>query len=141
MGATPALGAVYVRQRGCPTCHEPANGRGTLSGQATPRPGTTAYGHNLTPDEDTGLGHWTDIQIIRAIRHGIDDEGAPVCPPMPAFYDIGDFEAQAILAYLRSLPKVARPDIPETTCPPLKPFIPDMKSVPPGTTVDLAVGL
>src|SRR5205823_2849674 len=101
---------------GCPSCHQSANpGDGVLSGQTTPRPGTHAYGRNLTPDPDTGLGRWTDDAIVRAIRAGIDDEGEPLCDPMPVFGDLSEGDGRAIVAYLRSLPAVRR-EIPETEC-------------------------
>jgi hypothetical protein len=89
-----------------------------------------AYGANLTADHATGIGDWADIEIVRAMRFGLDPEGQPLCPPMP--HDDGtdpsqpfmtDLESSAIVAYLRSLAPVARADggIPASTCPPLKP--------------------
>jgi hypothetical protein len=122
-----ARGESYVMARGCPSCHQskdPADG--TLSGTSTPRKGTQAYPANLTPDPDTGIGSWSDDEIIRAMRSGIDDEGAPLCPPMPHFDGTGgdgrpltDDEATSIVAYLRSLAPVHH-EIPESSCPPLK---------------------
>src|SRR5262245_4751226 len=75
-----AGGKRIVAERGCPTCHAAPDG--TLSGQATPQPGTLAYPRNLTPDRATGLGGWADLAIVRAIRFGVDDEARPLCPPM-----------------------------------------------------------
>jgi Cytochrome c len=124
------VGKAFVDQRGCPTCHQSANpADGILSGQSTPQPNTMAYGANLTPDVDTGLGGWADIEIVRAMRFGVDNDQAPLCPTMPHFDGsdpnhpgaMTDLEANAIVAYLRSLPAVSRPDIPESTCPPIKP--------------------
>jgi hypothetical protein len=122
-----ALGLQYVQARGCPNCHQstdPADG--TLSGTTYPRKGTTAYPANLTPDVDTGIGSWSDDLVVRAMRSGVDDQGAPLCPPMPHFdgtggdgRPIGDDEAAAIVAYLRSLPAVHH-EVPESSCPPLK---------------------
>ena len=120
-------GKMYVDARGCPNCHQSMNAAdGTLSGTTTPRKGTMAYPANLTPDVDTGIGSWSDDQIVRAFRSGVDDENAPLCPPMPHFdgtggdgRPIGDDEAAAIVAYLRSLPAVHH-EIPESSCPPIK---------------------
>jgi hypothetical protein len=123
-GELVAEGWAFVQQRGCPTCHQDLDG--TLSGQSTPRPGTTAYPHNLTSDPATGLGAWADIEIVRALRYGFDPDDNPLCPPMPRFdgTDPGqpfmtDLEASAIVAYLRSLPAVQRAR-PPSYCPPLK---------------------
>src|SRR5437762_12543832 len=116
-----AAGKRFAGERGCAQCH--AGPDGTLSGQAAPQPGTTAYPSNLTPDRATGLGAWADVTIVRAIRFGVDDAQRPLCPPMP-WYDgssparpyLGDVEADALVAYLRSLPAVARPDIAASRC-------------------------
>ncbi|MFX9112552.1 hypothetical protein ABTN46_19770, partial [Acinetobacter baumannii] len=66
-------------------------------------PGTRIFAPNLTPDETTGLGMWTDAQIARAIREGLDDQGQPLCSVMPRFSDLGDDEVKTLVAELRAL--------------------------------------
>ncbi len=68
----------------------------------------TAYAPNITPDDQTGIGTWTDEQIGRAIREGVHPNGRILGPPMPfVFYrEISDRDLQAILAYLRTVPAV-----------------------------------
>ena len=100
-------------------CHQ-SSGAGTLSGSDVAVPGTSAFPANLTPDRTTGLGGWADEQIIRAFRFGVDSQGAELCPTMPRFDSIGDVEANAIVAYLRSLPAVTHAVAP-SMCPPVKP--------------------
>jgi hypothetical protein len=120
-------GLFYVTARGCPQCHQSMDpGAGTLAGASEPRMGTMAYPANLTPDVDTGIGSWSDDLVMRAMRSGVDDEDAPLCPPMPHFDGTGgdgramnDDEATSIVAYLRSLPPVHH-EVPESSCPPLK---------------------
>jgi hypothetical protein len=125
LGVSAALGAQAVKDRGCPACHQSSrDSDGILSGQSTPVPGTSAYGTNLTPDRPTGLGTWADIQIVRAIRFGVDNGLAPLCDAMPKAPDMSDLEAYSITAYLRQLPAVPRHDIPQSTCPPVKPMPP-----------------
>jgi mono/diheme cytochrome c family protein len=124
-----AQGRQLVAERGCAGCHQSAaRGDGVLSGQATPQPGTLAYPANLTPDRATGLGGWADIAIVRAVRFGVDDEQLPLCAPMPRFDGsdparpwLSDGEADALVAYLRSLPPVRRDDIPPSRCPEREP--------------------
>jgi len=67
-----------------------------------------AYAGNITPDPETGIGKWTDAQIIRAFREGIRPDGTVIGPPMPiAFYrGISDDDARALVAYLRAQPAV-----------------------------------
>ncbi len=73
-------------------------------------PGTLCV-PNLTPDEATGLGRWTDGEILRALREGIGRDGRALFPMMP--YDVyrylSDADAMAIVAYLRTLEPVANP--------------------------------
>jgi mono/diheme cytochrome c family protein len=124
-GTEASIGERFAAERGCPTCHTPA-GAGTMSGDVTPVAGTMAFASNLTPDRTTGIGGWADEQIVRAIRYGIDADGASLCPAMPRYPTVGDVEAHALVAYLRSLPAVER-EIPGSMCPPIKPVpTPDM---------------
>ena len=75
-------------------------------------PGTLAAA-NLTPDPETGLGQWTDGEILRAIREGVDREGKAIFPLMPYghYRHMSDEDAQSIVAYLRTLApqRYARP--------------------------------
>jgi hypothetical protein len=74
-----------------------------------------AYGQDITPDKDTGIGDWTDDQLEAAMRKGVDDEGMMLCSIMPRFTDMTDTEAANIIAYLRSLPAVKR-TVPDSSC-------------------------
>jgi hypothetical protein len=116
-GWTPFLkGALAVESRGCPKCHQSTNPEdGVLSGQLTPVPGTRAYGANLTPDLESGIGALTDDEVLRAIRSGTDDENASLCSAMPRFSDVGEDEGGSIVAYLRGLVPVKRA-IPDSEC-------------------------
>jgi mono/diheme cytochrome c family protein len=67
-------------------------------------PGVVAA-QNLTPDPDTGLGRWTDGEIMRAIREGVDRNGEALFPMMP--YEhlrlLSDDDVKAVVVYLRTL--------------------------------------
>jgi len=67
-----------------------------------------AYAPNITSDPETGIGRWTEAQIIRAIREGIRPDGTLMGPPMPIeFYrGMSDDDAQALVAWLRAQPPV-----------------------------------
>lgn len=60
---------------------------------------------NITPDPDTGLGKWTDGEILRALREGVDREGNALFPIMPYghYRNLSDDDAKSIVAYLRTL--------------------------------------
>jgi mono/diheme cytochrome c family protein len=66
------------------------------------------HGPNLTPDKETGLGSWTDEQIVTAIQKGLRPDGRMLAPIMPwrALANLTKDDAQAIVAYLRSIPAV-----------------------------------
>jgi cytochrome c553 len=67
-----------------------------------------AYARNITPDVETGIGKWTEAQLVRAIREGIRPDGSLIGPPMPIeFYrGMSDADARALAAYLRAQPPV-----------------------------------
>jgi len=66
---------------------------------------------NLTSDEETGLGQWSDDEIARAIRDGIRRDGSRLLPMMPfnEFQYLSDEDLRSIVVYLRSLPRVKAP--------------------------------
>ncbi|MDJ0366496.1 cytochrome c [Hymenobacter sp. H14-R3] len=77
-------------------------GGGTVMLDRGRRPVTT---RNLTMDENTGLGDWTEAQFDHATRSGISPHG-PLREPMPKFTRMSEAEAAAIWAYLQTVPKV-----------------------------------
>jgi mono/diheme cytochrome c family protein len=70
---------------------------------------------NITPDPETGIGNWTDEQIIAAIREGRRPDGSMLGPFMPIwlYRDLSDTDVNAIVAYLRSVPAV-RHEVPRS---------------------------
>jgi mono/diheme cytochrome c family protein len=95
----------------CGNCHTPKGPDGQsiaskelAGGFVVNAPVFRAVSPNITPDKDTGIGNWTDDQIINAIRNGKRPDGTIIGPPMPiAFYrGMSDSDAKAIVAYLRA---------------------------------------
>lgn len=64
---------------------------------------------NLTPDRATGLGDWTDGEIARAIREGVNRKNEALFPMMAMYKGISENDTRAIVAYLRSLPPSPMP--------------------------------
>lgn len=66
------------------------------------------YPRNLTSDRETGLGTWSEADIIMAIRHGVRPDGRELAPvmPWPSYGYLSDEDAAAVAAYLKSLPPV-----------------------------------
>ncbi|NNL96146.1 MAG: cytochrome c [Xanthomonadales bacterium] len=71
------------------------------------RPGII-YPSNLTPDPETGIGGWSEREIIQMVRTGDNRHGGKALSVMPylAYADLNDEDVRAIAAYLRSLPPV-----------------------------------
>ena len=59
---------------------------------------------NITPDKDTGIGKWSQAEIVFALRNGKRPDGSIIGPPMPiaVYGDLSDQDANAIAAYLLS---------------------------------------
>lgn len=66
------------------------------------------YGKNITPDNETGIGTWTDEEILRAITQGISKKGDTLFPLMPytSYNRLAKDDLMAIIAYLRTLKPV-----------------------------------
>lgn len=103
---------------GCIDCHskrdfskfsgpvEPGSegGGGMVFDQKFQLPGTL-YGKNITPDSATGLGTWTDDEILRALTQGISKKGDTLFPlmPYPNFNRMAKEDLLSIIAYIRTL--------------------------------------
>jgi mono/diheme cytochrome c family protein len=110
----PEAGKYLVDAIGCLECHTPLDpatfqpvpdmiGAG---GQAFEIPNLgTVYSKNLTSDEATGLGGWTDEEIKEAITTGVSKDGLHLFPLMPyaIFNKMSEKDLNDIVAYLRTL--------------------------------------
>jgi mono/diheme cytochrome c family protein len=66
----------------------------------------TVYAPNVTPSE-SGVGGFSDEDLVRAIRHGVDPDGqALFIMPAEIFILWGEEDIGATIAYLKSLPPV-----------------------------------
>lgn len=92
-----------------------------------------SYTSNLTPDQNTGLGIWTEDMFVKAVRTGKHmATSREIQPPMPWQW-IGkatDEDLKAIFAYLRSIPPVVN-HVPDWEPPSGPPPAPPAKGVAP----------
>src|SRR5499427_2134670 len=82
---------------------------GAATNTAFTGPWGVSYAANLTPDQNTGLGIWTEDMFVRAMRTGRHmGTSREILPPMPwpAFRNASDSDLKAIYAYLRSIPAI-----------------------------------
>lgn len=99
-----ARGEYIANIAGCTTCHAKDLG----GGGEMPLAGGIARMPNITPDLQTGIGAWTDAQIMDAIRRGTRPDGAHLAPlmPYPYFNRMTDADTTALVSYLRTQPPV-----------------------------------
>ena len=92
-----------------------------------PKPGTEGQGgypfdkrlgvpgvvqaQNITPDPETGIGRWSDGEVMRAIREGVNKDGEALFPQMPYPYlrSMSDEDVRSVVAYLRTLKPIHHP--------------------------------
>ncbi len=113
-GVTVERGEYLTRIAICKDCHTPRKADGTYDeahalaggGFRLKLPGGVwLTPPNLTPDVETGLGAWTDEEILTAMREGRARDGRPLHPAMPwavAYNQMTDDDARAIVKYLRA---------------------------------------
>ena len=113
---------VFGATGGC-GCHtEPGKGKPVnAGGRRIDAPFGTVYSTNITPDRQTGIGSWTDEQIITATRLGRRPNGERILPvhPFMAFNGMAEGDLKALVSYLRTLPPVNRPNQPKKVTVPL----------------------
>jgi mono/diheme cytochrome c family protein len=123
LAATPVLvqadrdlqrGDYLARIMDCAGCHTPGalagkpdqsrNLAGSAIGFQIPELGYF-YPPNLTPDGQTGLGAWSEADIVRAVRTGVRPDGRVLAPVMPwnSYAALTDADARALARYLKSL--------------------------------------
>ena len=111
----PAQGEVLAGLGGCASCH-------TLDDDEVPYGGGhavvtdfgTFYGTNLTPHPEHGLGRWSFLDFVTAMRWGKSPEGHAYWPafPYPSFTGLSERDLAHLWAYLQTLEPVDRADRP-----------------------------
>ncbi|HXH07014.1 MAG TPA: hypothetical protein VNI83_10530 [Vicinamibacterales bacterium] len=83
-------------------------------------PWGVSFAANLTPDQNTGIGIWTEDMFVNALRTGRHmGVSRTILPPMPWlwFRHFSDEDLKAMYAYLRSIPPI-RNRVPDPIPPP-----------------------
>jgi mono/diheme cytochrome c family protein len=100
-------------------CHTVPKGQPNAGGRKYEGAFGTVYSSNITPDRQTGIGGWTDEQIITAIRLGRRPNGERLVPvhPYTVFNGMAEEDVKAVVAFLRTVPAVKRANLPKKTLP------------------------
>lgn len=103
----------------CSACHTTAEAGAAIKGGDRPAPTGghvwkmgplgTLYSPNITQDEETGVGKWSDADLARIIKHGVRPDGTLSLFMSFALGDIADDDVKALISYLRTIPPVKNP--------------------------------
>jgi mono/diheme cytochrome c family protein len=109
-------GAYIAKAGACVICHTAIGPTGPdlehpfAGGLEMPDPMGTWRAPNITQDKGTGIGNWTDEQIIAAVREGVRPDGSGLYAIMPYvdYSRMTDDDAKALVAFLRTVKPVER---------------------------------
>ena len=105
-------GEYLARLGDCIACHTRAEPGAApfAGGLAIPTPFGTFFTPNITPDEKTGIGAWSEDDFIRAMHDGVLRDGSNAFPAFPYvfFNRVRKQDLQDLWAYLRAIPPVER---------------------------------
>lgn len=141
-------GAYLAAVAGCAACHTPIGPKGPVrekafaGGLEVKEAFGTWRSPNITPDEKTGIGAWSDEEIIASIRRGVRPSGEQLYPIMPYMYynALSDRDARALVAFLRSLDPVENAVEGNTNLKLPQPKAPEPDSEPPPEGDEVAQG-
>jgi mono/diheme cytochrome c family protein len=104
-------GAQLAAVGDCVACHTAAGGKFGAGGLPLETPFGTIYSTNITPDPDTGIGHWSLAAFTRAMREGVARDGHLLYPvfPYPHFTHMTDADIKDLYAYLMTRTPVRSP--------------------------------
>ncbi|MDO5757166.1 MAG: cytochrome c [Rhodobacterales bacterium] len=93
----------------CANCHTAAGGQPFAGDYPLETPFGTIRSSNITPDRETGIGTWSEAAFRRAMREGVDREGAHLYPAFPYthFTRASDEDIAALYAYFTTLAPVS----------------------------------
>lgn len=105
---------------GC-ACHTPKGRPVNSGGRPYDGPFGTVFSANITPDPETGIGKWSDDDIINAIRLGRRPNGDRLVPvhPFTLFNGVAEEDLRALVAYLKMIRPVTRANQPKKITVPL----------------------
>ena len=108
-----ARGQYLARVGNCVFCHTAPAGEMLAGGRPIQTPFGTVHTSNLTPDPAYGLGRWTQDDFWQALHLGLGPQGQRLSPAFPytSYSRLTRGDADALWAYLQSVPAVPRPKI------------------------------
>lgn len=115
-----AYGHYLSSSLGCFGCHsadfktmnelEPEKSAGYYGGgnPLLDQMGSVVPSANITPDDETGIGKWTEADFVRALRYGVRPDKTVLVYPMEPMPALTEEDAAALYAYLKTVPKIRK---------------------------------
>ncbi len=104
---------------GCESCHAAAGATGAAAlnlggGQALKTAFGTFHAPNISPDPEHGIGRWSDLDFVNAMKFGVAPGGRHLYPAFPytSYQRMRIEDLLDLKAFLDTLPKVATPSLP-----------------------------
>jgi mono/diheme cytochrome c family protein len=108
----------------CGECHTPRNLAFALNNRKKFAGAETAGWHafNITSDKGTGIGGWSDNEVLAYLTTGHALNRGTAAGPMgeavdESFSHMAPSDIRALVVYLRSVPAISEPDLPATIAP------------------------
>jgi len=106
-------GAYLARAGDCIACHTAQGGKPYAGGAPIATPMGVIYSTNITPDLETGIGHYTMDNFVKVMREGVTDDGDHLYPAMPytSYTKVSQEDLSALYAYfMRGVEPVRQPN-------------------------------
>jgi mono/diheme cytochrome c family protein len=113
----PVHGELLFWAGGCVSCHATAGATasdkpGLGGGKPLTTPFGTFYPPNISPDKETGIGEWSMLDFVNAMKRGIDPDGQFLYPAFPytSYQRMPIADLVDLKAFLDTLPAVHAPE-------------------------------
>lgn len=107
-------GEYLLHAGGCISCHtaDKEDAVPLSGGRAMETPYGIFFSPNITPDNETGIGRWSDEEFLNALWSGVRPDGTHYFPafPYPSYTGASEKDLLTIKAYLSSIEPVHQPN-------------------------------
>ena len=110
-----ARGEYVARLSDCVACHSVPGGAPFAGGLEMATPLGSIHATNITPDTETGIGHYSLADFDRAVRHGVAPDSRRLYPamPYPSYAKLSDDDVRALYAFfMKGVAPVKQANIP-----------------------------